>query len=334
MRYYVLSRLTCRINHLNLLSFISAISEDNINSFFSYCSRSLTTVFSSPLQVVDGALSHETTKKKISTIHRAIRSLSPDIIFSDPHRIISLPFPSPLEIPIFFNLAKSQGDVDMFQYFGRSIFASLLEEVQNPDFLLGRHDLYLYGPSGAGKSHLLAALVCHLVRDKKRVIYIPDCRRLLRDTHECLRRALLFAYHDNHHSCETIGKAKSTDDLVEFVRGLSKGSIYLVVDQREVLEVVERDLDSENHDLDASAKLKAWEYLRLMSYSSLYIFCASANHHSDRRASQIYGDIKYFSPQAGLSEVCPHLFNHLVSWSPGGGRCLVQTPQYLATGSF
>ena len=38
------ARLTCRINHLNLLSYISSISEYNINTYCSYCSRSITTV--------------------------------------------------------------------------------------------------------------------------------------------------------------------------------------------------------------------------------------------------------------------------------------------------
>ena len=71
--------------------------------------------------------------------HYAVWSLSPDIKICDPHKIISLPFPSPLEIPERFRLAKPKGDVAVFQLIGRSIFPNLLEEVQNPDFLLNRH---------------------------------------------------------------------------------------------------------------------------------------------------------------------------------------------------
>ena len=91
----------------------------------------------------------------------------------------------------------------VFQFIGRSIFPSLLGEVQNPDFLLNRHR--------DRKISLLAALVCHLVRNKKRVIYIP--RRLVLDARECLRNALLFTFHDNRHLCETISNAKSQTTL-------------------------------------------------------------------------------------------------------------------------
>ena len=324
MRYICRSRATFCINHLHLPSFINIISEYNINPFWDY-SPSLITVFSSLFGAVGISL------KKIFTTHRAIQSLSPDIIFSDPHRIISLPFPSPLEIPDRFRPAKSQGDVDVFHYIGRSIFENLLEEVQNPDFLLNRYDLYLYGPSGAGKSHLLAALVCHLVKDGKRVIYIPDCRRLVLNARECLRSALLFAFHDDRNSCETIEKAESADDLVNFVRQLPDQSVYLVVDQRNALEEAEKCLGSTDYDPDMDTKVRVWEYLRLMSCSAFYIFSASANHRKDRDASRKQSSIKPLFLQAGLSEVFPHLFNHFVSYSPGGGGCLVHASQHLAT---
>ena len=202
---------------------------------------------SSPFEAVGDSLPRE-TMKKISTTHRTIQSLSPEIMFSDPHRVISLPFPSPLAISQRLHLAKSQGDMDVYQFIGRSIFASLLEEVQNPDFLLNRYDLYLCGPSGTGKSHLLTALVCHLAKDKKRVIYIPDCRRLIRDARKCLRSALLFAFHDDSNSCETIEEAESTDDLVSFVRQQPDQSVSLVVDQRNASEEVEKILDSTDYD--------------------------------------------------------------------------------------
>ena len=294
LRYLCRSRATFRINYLHHPSFISEISEYNINSF-SYCSPSLTAVFFPPFEAVGSSLSlSRDTMKQISATHRAIQSLSPDIVFSDPRRIISLPFPSLLEIPEPFHLAEPQGDVDVFRFIGRSAFARLLEEVQNPNFLRNRYDLYLYGPSGTGKSHLLGALVLHLVKDKNRVIYIPDCWRLVLNARGCLRSALLFAFHDNRNSYETIEKAKSADDLVRFVLELPKRSFYFVMDQRNALEEVEQDLGSTYHDPCMRTKDKVWEYLHLIGSQALHIFSASANHRSDRYAGRKHSSIKPF----------------------------------------
>lgn len=264
-------------------------------------------------------------------IHQAIQSIDPNLDFSDPRMSITLPFPSLLPIPQRFQTAKFKDSVKGFQFMGRSMFSSLLEEVQTPDFLSKRHDLSLYGTSGTGKSHLLAALVCHLVRDKKRVIYLPDCHYLLKDAREGFRSALLFAFYNDHFSRQTIENALSVDELVGFVRKQPRSSLYLIVDQRNALEV---GPDSDGPDLDKAIKYRAWEWLRFMSAPSLYIFNYVATKRSDRDASLKQRNIKTIRLHEGMTKVCPHLFNSLVSRSPGGDKCLVHSPRVPAAQPF
>ena len=183
----------------------------------------------------------------ISSIHEAIQSIDPNLDFSDPRTSITLPFPSLLPMPERFQNAEFKDNMKGFQFMGRSIFSNLLQEVQSSDFLGKRHNLYLYGTSGTGKSHLLAALVCHLVRDRKRVVYLPGCLHLLEDARECFRSALLFAFYDDYHSRQTIEGTWIVDDLLEFVRKQPRGSLYLIIDQRNTLEL---GTGSDEPDLD------------------------------------------------------------------------------------
>lgn len=53
------------------------------------------------------------------------------------------------------------------------------------------HDPYLC------ESHMLAALACLLTKDGRRVVYLPDCRSMLRGPEWYLRSALLLAFADD-----------------------------------------------------------------------------------------------------------------------------------------
>jgi hypothetical protein len=65
----------------------------------------------------------------------------------------------------------------------------------------GQHPISdVYGTDGYGKFHILAALACLLVRQKETVVYLPDCRAMLREPLEYLRNALLFAFADSSSS--------------------------------------------------------------------------------------------------------------------------------------
>jgi DNA replication protein DnaC len=104
---------------------------------------------------------------------------NPDL--SNPSTFIDLPRPSLLEMPYQRFTSKNINGIDHFEYMGRSQLHKFQQCIKSETFLKGSESLYLYGTSGSGKSHMLAALAYQLVREGKRVFYIPDCLRLVLD---------------------------------------------------------------------------------------------------------------------------------------------------------
>jgi ABC-type cobalamin transport system ATPase subunit len=76
-------------------------------------------------------------------------------------------------------------------YVGRERFTEVYDKVQTLQYESSFRRLYVSGPMGHGKSHLLAALVCFLIKEGKCVIYIPDCAALVMKPIVTLRAALL-----------------------------------------------------------------------------------------------------------------------------------------------
>ena len=278
-----------------------------------------------PALIVSVSTDHD----QMSLIHHAIQSLRPETDLSDPNTFITLPFPSPLRTPTERFAIHPRGDtVKRFQYMGRSLFQDLLTAVADPSFLDGSTTLYLCGPSGTGKSHLLAALVCHLVREGERVVFIPDCSALLTDLRGVIRKALLFAFHDNPYLRDEINLANDMDDLVRIVEQRAHHTLYIIVDQRNALDPAgSMDLQ----DVDKTAAFRTIDSLRAFQR---YIFSASANEQSDREHRDKQTEIKALEYRAGLNKVWPHLFNYLISCSPGGGSVLVFSPRRLTTQAF
>ena len=64
---------------------------------------------------------------------------------------------------------------------GRDRFSELVDRFEHIQKDPSHSSLIVYGTRGYGKSHLLAALVCCLAATAAKVIYIPDCRELMKD---------------------------------------------------------------------------------------------------------------------------------------------------------
>jgi len=129
-----------------------------------------------------------------AAIHEAIKTMPDNLDLSDPTTFTRLPFPSLLPIPLQrFDMKKING-IPQFEYMGRSKFRELQNRIEYED---GFESLYVYGTPGSGKSHLLAALVYHLIREGKRVFYVPDCSTLLLDPANTIWTALRFAFYDS-----------------------------------------------------------------------------------------------------------------------------------------
>jgi energy-coupling factor transporter ATP-binding protein EcfA2 len=238
--------------------------------------------------------SSDTTHELINKIYESIKKIPSDAELSDPKTFHALPFPSILEMPICFTeIETDPTGVEHFEYMGRSKFSQLLERIQQSTFLEAREMLCVYGTSGCGKSHLLAALVCHLIREGKRVVYLPDCCRLLREPRQVIQRALLFAFHDKG-DFDTIKKTNDVNVLIKF---MSRRNLYVVVDQTNGLELT---LDDDS----AAEKRQARAWLGLMISGHRYIFGASANQKSSREVHRKQNGVGVFYILGGMTEVC------------------------------
>ncbi|PKC63420.1 hypothetical protein RhiirA1_463788 [Rhizophagus irregularis] len=96
-------------------------------------------------------------------------------VYSNPENLISLPFPfigerRPVER---FSIRDNK-----FLYMGRKAFDKVLKTINELESGNGYMDFFIYGTMGYGKSYILATIVCFLLKTKRRVVYLPDCREL------------------------------------------------------------------------------------------------------------------------------------------------------------
>ena len=206
----------------------------------------------------------------------------------------TLPFPSPLEIPFQRFEWRNIDNVAGFSYMGRLKFAELYKLMQGSNFLAGYEKIYLHGTSGSGKSHILAALVCRLICERKRVVYIPDCSLLLADFTLVIRSALRFAFYDSEPHL-TFLESADKEDLFTFCAGQT--DVYFVVDQLNALE-----LGGRNAYLD-DVKKDVMGYLLKMKLGHKYIFSASASEQSNREYNLKQSGITVIPINGGLTEV-------------------------------
>lgn len=107
-----------------------------------------------------------------------------------------------------------------FQYMPREKFEALAKEIGNLSRTAYRK-LFVYGTIGYGKSHILAAMTCFLIRQGKRVVYLPDCRAMIKNTsHACIKLGtsdLFIVQHDAH--AAMIDKATTDSTPFHRLRG-------------------------------------------------------------------------------------------------------------------
>ena len=227
---------------------------------------------------------------RIAAIHKAIRDLD-TIDFADPAKLTMLPFPSPLEVPYQRFKWHKQDDVSHFSCMGRSKFIELYEQTQGPNFVEAFESIYLYGPSGSGKSHILAALVCLLIRKGKHVVYIPDCRTLIDGFMRNMQMAFCFAFHEDIASFRTI------EDLVKF----SGDQAWLAPDRRFYIIVDQYNAFEGDHL--KQEKQKARGSLLEIASGHHFILSAFANEQSHMMAEQKQSGMTVFKLLGGMDDV-------------------------------
>lgn len=228
-----------------------------------------------------------------AAIHEAIKAM-PNLDLSNPTTFTTLPFPSLLPMPTQRFERKIVNDMHHFEYMGRYLFGELHKRTQDKNFLKGNESLYLYGTSGSGKSHLLAALAYNLVREGRRVFYIPDCSTFLLQPEATMWMALNFAFYD---STDILGAIEDRHDVNAMIDFMSKyQDLYIIVDQVNALE------SEENDNLKAQKSLVS-RWLAALRFQHRYIFSASANEVSNREADRKQSGILVFPIFGGMSEV-------------------------------
>ena len=110
--------------------------------------------------------------------------------YCNPNLLQNLPFPFMGEVP---NDRFSLDD-DRFRLYGCQQFREIYNATKSLKYR-GTRMYYLHETLGSGKSHILAALTYLLMKEGHRVVYLPDCRALLRDVFGYLQFALVLAYH-------------------------------------------------------------------------------------------------------------------------------------------
>ena len=249
-------------------------------------------------------------KATLHSLHERLQKIETEAKhYADPDNMIIFPFPfTYLDLPADrFHFEHSH-----FEYMGREIFLELWNVVQGL-----KHEsftrLYIQGTMGYGKSHILAVLAGLLYRSGKRVVYLPDCRALLRQPLDYLRASLLCAFADpsSYEKRETIRALGSTHDVEKFC--CENLPMYFIIDQMNAL-----DAEVSNQDVSTnSQKAFLLEFLTSLTVGHYQITSASANHKTalyvEKRQTN---DLKQ-SLMGGMTEVCKYFtfyfVHHLIS---------------------
>ena len=83
-----------------------------------------------------------------------------------------------LTLPL--ELVNTGSKTEWFRYFGRQALKVIYDDVMSLR-LRGHFSMYyIHEALGYGKSYILVALAIRLMQQERKVVYLPDCRRLAR----------------------------------------------------------------------------------------------------------------------------------------------------------
>ncbi|KAF8417640.1 hypothetical protein EV426DRAFT_622182 [Tirmania nivea] len=215
--------------------------------------------------------------------------------YCDPAISQMLPFPFTGEIPSTRFPLDQHG---MFQYYGREKFKELYLMIQKRNFQQTRM-YYLHGTLGAGKSHLLAALTCLLIKEGHKVVYLPDCRALLRDPFSYIRGALRLTFHDHTQRATFLDDCETLQQLERFCyEASSEFRLLFIIDQANALYPEEEGADQ----FSLTAKHNTRTLLDKITSQHLKLESSSGNYQhtlfdiyraTDEKRLQVYGGLSH-----------------------------------------
>jgi hypothetical protein len=162
-----------------------------------------------------------------------------------------------------------------YTFQGRKSFRAVYDHVMalRIDVGTGYRNFHLHGTLGYGKSHLICALVCHLLSIGKRVLYVPDCKKLLGDPFQYLEESFRLAFADDPYIVDCLDQCTDAEGLAALTRTIAKRGItmYIFVDQTEALDA------STGGQVSSNARIKLSEFLNRFTYRHFSIRSSSAN---------------------------------------------------------
>ena len=190
-----------------------------------------------------------------------------------------------------------------FRFMGRRIIADVYQAVSNLSWRTGSN-YSLQGSLGSGKSHILAALACLLVKEGKRVVYLPDARILAAMMVAYTQAALQLTYADDEELFQRIQGFSSTAAIYEFVRERqARGEkLYFICDQMDALD----HLPGTGNTLGARVQDDAVEFILQLSGFHNFIWSASGNCRVTSDNAWPNSGAKRLLVQQGYNRVCSY----------------------------
>ncbi|CAG8660646.1 1384_t:CDS:1, partial [Diversispora eburnea] len=214
-------------------------------------------------------------------------------VYSDPKNFFLLPFPYPGEVKPIDRFAIN--DDGFFTFMGRKKFSDVLSEINTFKSGTGYMEMFIYGTVGYGKSHILTAIACFLLRSGKRVVYLPDCRKLAVDPTEYIQSALFLTYVDDDAKTNKINACESFDQIIKFCRSLDE-KLYFIVDQMNALD------EYNDTGINTNLKQKIKGDIDRMCWGHFYIKSSSANNHAVLHLKQKQTNEKKITLYGGFDE--------------------------------
>ncbi|MDO9334039.1 MAG: hypothetical protein Q7T57_05905 [Dehalococcoidales bacterium] len=136
--------------------------------------------------------------------------------------------------------------------------------------------MFLYGTIGWGKSHLLAAMVCLLMRKGRKVVYLPDCKVMLDDPIKYFRSALLLTFASEPDIQQQAARLDSAEHIIRFCDQFP--DLTYVIDQFNALE---QDMTKDSTEMLAM-KASVHKMINSATFNRALVKAASANNLTAR----------------------------------------------------
>ncbi|KAJ7207491.1 hypothetical protein GGX14DRAFT_635270 [Mycena pura] len=138
-----------------------------------------------------------------------------------------------------FKFISNSNSVLSFHFMPREFLATVYHRLTN--MRVGQSSIHLHGPMGLGKSHILAAMGILLRRQGKRVVFLPDCGKLVSDPMVYVQSALLctFSGNDDKEDRDQIRHLRTLKEIQQWCRRERAPKLYFIVDQLDALETAD-----------------------------------------------------------------------------------------------